>query len=333
MKFVTWNCNGALRKKYTVLDELDADILIIQECEDPSLSTRAYVEWAGDHLWTGKSKHKGIGVFSKKGITLKKLDWPDEGLQQFLPIRVNDSFNLLAVWAMQAQSPTYQYIGQFWKYLQLNKVELAESNTVICGDFNSNVIWDKKRRHWNHGDVVRELSDLGILSMYHQTSGERQGEETQPTLYMHRKLERPYHIDYVFVAKNLLNGGTLEIGHPDKWLSISDHMPIMFNLPLQTSKDSARDESRSQLREKIWEILPREENQYRFDDNNSGTEYTHNAIMDLWEKGLCVNDDRKKAVLLLHMIMFHDRMNSESGNFKFIDEHKDLIESILLQLT
>lgn len=232
MKIVTWNCNGAFRKKYESLDEFDADLLVIQECEDPSRSTSEYAAWAGNHLWTGYIKNKGIGVFARKGINLETLNWPDDNLQQFLPCRVNDSFNLIAVWTLQANSPTFQYIGQFWKYLQINKERMSGTNTVICGDFNSNVIWDKWDRWWNHSDVVRELAELGIHSMYHELMGEAQGKETAPTLFMHRKKDRPYHIDYAFATKNLMEDGSVTVGEPDTWLNHSDHMPLAFRLTM-----------------------------------------------------------------------------------------------------
>ena len=48
MKIVTWNCNGTLRKKFDKLDKLEADILVIQECENPSESTEIYQNWAGN---------------------------------------------------------------------------------------------------------------------------------------------------------------------------------------------------------------------------------------------------------------------------------------------
>lgn len=224
LKIVTWNCNGALRKKYDALEEFDADVLVVQECEDPAQSTKIYSDWAG------KNKNKGIGVFPRKGVTLAKLDWPDDDLQQFLPCRVNDSFNLLSVWTMQADSPTFQYIGQFWKYLQLNRERISGPNTVICGDFNSNVFWDKWDRWWNHSDVVKELQELDIHSIYHEFMSEEQGQETMPTLFLQRKREKPYHIDYAFVSKSLMDGSSLEVGHPDQWLEISDHMPMVFTV-------------------------------------------------------------------------------------------------------
>jgi len=230
LKIVTWNCNGAFRKKYDALAEFDADLLVIQECEDPDRSTTKYQEWAGDYHWFGQNKNKGIGIFPRNGIKVEKLNWPDDNLQQFLPCRVDDSFNLLAVWTMQANSPTFQYIGQLWKYLQINKDRLAEDHSVICGDFNSNVIWDKWDRWWNHSDVVKELGELGILSLYHELTGEEQGKETAPTLYLQRKQERPYHIDYAFASEALRENVSLSVGSAEQWLEISDHMPLSFTV-------------------------------------------------------------------------------------------------------
>ena len=62
MNIITWNCNGGLRNKIKEVDSLNGDILIIQECEDPTQSTPQYKEWAGDYLWIGTSKNKGIGI-------------------------------------------------------------------------------------------------------------------------------------------------------------------------------------------------------------------------------------------------------------------------------
>ena len=244
MKIVTWNCNGALRKKLVEADSLDAGVLIIQECEDPAQSTQDYQEWAGDYIWVGTNKNKGIGVFPKLGNTVEKLNWSGtfqiNGLQTessstswatrdlllFLPFKLNKQYNVLACWTKGKDSQVFGYMGQFWKYLQIHREDLNQKDTIIAGDFNSNAIWDKQDRWWSHTDTINELAAIKIESLYHHQTGEMQGQETQPTFYLHRKEAKPYHIDYIFMSSNLMENSKIELGKINSWLPVSDHMPI-----------------------------------------------------------------------------------------------------------
>jgi exonuclease III len=230
LKIVTWNCIGALRKKFDKLTELKADIYIIQECEDPTQTTnRLYQEWASNHLWMGDSKNKGIGIFADQNIKLQKLDWSnafrDHYVNHFLPCRINDQFNILGVWTHRNNSPNFAYIGQFWKYMQVNKKEFGQ--IIIAGDFNSNAVWDQWDRWWNHSDVVRDLEEMDIKSVYHLVKNEKQGNEQTPTFFLQRKLDKPYHIDYIFCNTPILKKVTkMKIGSRSEWIEISDHLPL-----------------------------------------------------------------------------------------------------------
>ncbi|MGN8225263.1 endonuclease/exonuclease/phosphatase family protein [Gracilimonas sp. BCB1] len=248
MKIVSWNCNGALRKKVKQLEQLDADIYIVQECEDPKRSTIKFSDWAGNYLWNGDSKNKGIGVFAKKNNKIRKLNWDDSfslndlntkspatkwktaDLKLFLPFNLNGKYSVLAAWTKGSRDHTFGYIGQLWKYLKIHRKDLDNNHSMIIGDLNSNSIWDRKDRWWNHTDVVQELSELGLVSLYHKKNGEIQGSESQPTFYLHRKKEKAYHIDYIFMNNEKVNNAKLKIGNPSKWLEFSDHMPLIIEL-------------------------------------------------------------------------------------------------------
>lgn len=209
MKIISWNCNGALRKKFDRMDQLDGDVYVIQECENPAHSDKAYQAWAGDgYIWQGENKNKGIGIFPKKGnqVSLehwfgrfeihlptsknKSLTWSTHELKQFIPFKINDQYTSLAVWTKGTEGLVFRYIGQFWKFLQIHRDDLKGNRTIILGDFNSNKQWDRLDGWWSHSDVVNELKEIGIQSLYHFVNNQPQGEESAPTFYLHKKLKR-----------------------------------------------------------------------------------------------------------------------------------------------
>lgn len=233
MRLATWNCNGALRRKLSEADALEADILVVQECENPAQFSGDYRDWAADYAWIGYGKSKGIGVFPRKGQSIEALNWESDGFELFLPVRIGGDIEVIAVWTQNASPSSTAYIGQFWHYLQLN-CEKFGPRTLIAGDLNSNAIWDKPRRVWNHSTCITTLEAAGFLSLYHLATGEAQGTESQSTFFLHRSALKPYHIDYVFANKAILGESSpvVSVGRYQDWIGCSDHMPIIVDFEL-----------------------------------------------------------------------------------------------------
>jgi hypothetical protein len=148
-----------------------------------------------------------FGEFTPTGFqnSSPTLTWNSNEVKLFLPAKVNDDITLLGVWTKKNHSEYFGYIGQFWKYLQIHKGKLSLGRTIVCGDFNSNVRWDKSDSWWNHSDVVQELENIGLQSVYHHVNNEKQGEETKPTLYHQKNIEKKYHVDYAFISDDLIS--------------------------------------------------------------------------------------------------------------------------------
>lgn len=231
MIIVSWNCGGAFRRKYTYLLKYNCDIMIVQECENPKEVNypKEIKSLMPNFIWVGDNKNKGLAIFSK--YKLENNLWNSGGNKYFISCKVNNEFDLLGVWCHYANSPTFGYIGQMWKYIQVNKENIRDKNILIGGDFNSNKIWDIWDRWWNHSDVFRELDDLDIKSLYHKCCNEEQGEETIGTLYHRKNIEKAYHIDYIMGSKRFYSSlKRFEIGDPQQWLQVSDHMPIFIEV-------------------------------------------------------------------------------------------------------
>lgn len=269
MKIVSWNCNGGFRGKLPfIIDKkfkythLDADIYVIQECEYPKKGDEEFEEYrkfAGkegkDYFWVGnESQEKGLGIFKKDdGVELKMLEF--EGNYEYLiAVRVNDSFNLLTVWTTEKSEKkgSDSYVETIHDFLEENKdnEELFDGTLMMCGDFNSNALFnykhkvkDKSGHAKNHTNLNKKLKKKGLYSVYHKLSGECSGEETRFTFFQARHLNVPYYLDYFYVNEKIINKTDLitfwgksrdkssnyfEILDREEWTNLSDHLPIVL---------------------------------------------------------------------------------------------------------
>ena len=234
MKLITWNCQGAFRKKAAQILLQRPDILVIPECEHPDkLVFNSTTPRPNDLLWVGDNVHKGLGVFSYGDYKFQLHEQHNADLKIILPIAVTGGqfdFTLFAIWANNREDPDGQYVEQIWKALHHYEQLLDNERAILTGDFNSNTIWDRPRRKGNHSAVVDKLAEKNIHSVYHGYLSQEQGKENDPTFYLYRNKEKPYHIDYCFSSAELYHKvKEVEIGKYEQWINYSDHTPLMVN--------------------------------------------------------------------------------------------------------
>ncbi|MBI3944266.1 MAG: endonuclease/exonuclease/phosphatase family protein [Chloroflexi bacterium] len=230
MRIVSWNCQGAFRKKAERIARYQPDIAVIQECECPEkLTFPADIPHPTVCVWFGASPSKGIGIFSYTAAQFETAADHDAAIHYCIPIKVSGScsLNLVAVWAMSHADRQMSYVGQVYRAIHTYRDFISQRETLLLGDLNSNKQWDSARKVGNHSHVVAALAGHGIASAYHEFFGEAQGAETQSTFFLQRKREKAYHIDYCFAPTHWLPRITcLTVGTYEEWLHLSDHTPI-----------------------------------------------------------------------------------------------------------
>ena len=233
----------AFRKKADIILKHQPDIVIVPECEHPDkLIFNAKTQKPADSLWFGKNLNKGLGIFSYCDFRFKVLDVHNDNFKMVIPIAVSNQhidFTLFAIWANHPEDPDGNYITQVWKAIHHYDTLITNRKTILAGDFNSNTIWDKPRREGNHSTVVKLLEAKGIYSVYHKHFNQQQGSEQHPTLYLYRKKDKPYHIDYCFASKDISDHlKSVEVGEYKFWCKYSDHIPVIvtFDTALYKAK-------------------------------------------------------------------------------------------------
>ncbi len=222
------------RKKSKFIEEYKPDILIVPECEHPDkLKFDINSVHPNEIFWYGTNVNKGLGVFSFTNYKISLLDFHEEKYRMKVQLKItngNSTYTIFAIWANNPQDRGYQYVGQVWKALNHYQNRIKKKNTLLIGDFNSNTMWDKPRREGNHTTVVGILADKGIESVYHKYFEQEQGKEEHPTLFLYRHQDKPYHIDYCFVSKNMVKKlKKVEVGEYENWIKMSDHMPLIID--------------------------------------------------------------------------------------------------------
>ncbi len=220
----------ALQKKLHILDELDGDIVVLQECSKKSIEF-LNVASPGCAIWIGKNLHKGLGVIVRQPLKITQFE--DLGLTWAAKVKITGSIDLevFAVWACASEQYDNRYIRQV--HLLIDRIENTRpaTNSVLIGDLNSNSIWDNKYRGRGHSSAVQRLGELGLTSAYHAFCNEAQGSEKSPTLFLRKQRKMPYHIDYVFLSESLAKSmRSVTVGSHDDWIRHSDHMPLIVEL-------------------------------------------------------------------------------------------------------
>jgi exodeoxyribonuclease-3 len=233
MKLMTWNCQGAFRKKYPRVAEIGPDLAVIQECEQPERIPWKFGQKPTAMLWFGQSPTKGLGIFSWTNLTFQALETYDTSLRYCIPIQVTSpfQFHLLAVWAMDHLKDAHSYSAQVYQAAGLYREFIQQADTVFIGDYNSSKRTTPPSRLGNHATLTQSLHDLWLVSAYHQFFFEPQGQEKQSTYFRGRKMDRPSHIDYVYIPSRWTRRlKKVQVGDPAVWLEHSDHCPVIVEI-------------------------------------------------------------------------------------------------------
>ena len=224
----------AFRKKYQKVMDLKPDLLVLQECENElklkdDLSSLNYNQL----IWYGKNPNKGVAVIAFNEVNIEFNEDHDESIEYVVPIKLyvkDRDINLSAIWAMpHRESRARSYVVEIWAAINYYS-DLFEKDSMLIGDFNSNAIWDHKRKVGNHTELISFLNTKNIYSVYHQLTNSEHGAEKHPTLYLTKNEAKPYHMDYCCASHSLFGEDTtIEIGRYDEWIELSDHMPVIID--------------------------------------------------------------------------------------------------------
>jgi len=230
MRIVTWNCcRGKFAAKTPFVGELAPDVAVIQECARPE-GESPRVRWVGDN------PNQGLAVLTSADFVAEPMAVDAEVPRWMVPFRITGpvEFTLVAVWALPDRGC---YSRAVCHGIDALSDLIARGPAVVTGDFNSNPVFDRKRRDWTYATIEARLHALGLASAYHAVHREAPGAETRATYYHTWRQDLAYHLDYCFVPRAWLPSiERVDVGSFEAWKGRSDHRPVTVDVLLDSSR-------------------------------------------------------------------------------------------------
>ena len=234
MKIVSWNCRHGFYNlgKYKKIRELDADIYVILEFNTVADTDDEYEEFIKNKkvlMYYDEDiggRNKGIAIIAKEDIELKDNNWYYD-YNDFLSVRVKDSFDLVVVWTHEyvkedgkwVKKGNNEYIRRIEEYLRRYKDELINSdNLVMCGDFNIDLASNKEDKDY----FIKLLEEYGYESIYHKEFDEGFGEESTKTFF---NKDGAFYIDYLFSNTEFIS--CFDVGEKDDYVE-NDYIKLLI---------------------------------------------------------------------------------------------------------
>jgi hypothetical protein len=248
LRLVEWNVAMSLHTKAHMLAALQPTVAILPESAHPDRTGRALEAIGatpGQWQWIGSNPNKGLLAVAFGGWSLQVDERYDPGYQWVMPLHLTGPrrIRVLAVWDMNHRGKGHdaaRRLGACRASMDHYEDFLAGDSdlTLISGDFNNSVFWDKPTKGTKFSDFMDRLESRGMVSAYHFHNQCERGTEPDPTLWWTRNSEKPYHIDYTFVSRpETVEAVTMGL-HAD-WIAHSDHSPMTVDFRI-LSRDEVR---------------------------------------------------------------------------------------------
>ncbi len=232
MRFVSWNINRGLLRDLPRVVELGTDIAVLCEASltaPPSTFDMPEASWVG----AGELEDRGLVVAGFGTQVVGLAERPGQG-RWTVAANTDAGFGVLGIWTCPKSGP---YGPEAAASISAYREFLTEQPCIVAGDFNVSPNGNEDLRTGVLRGIFDDLADLGYTSAYHHFTGTPFGDETHATYFHRYHQDEPFHIDFVFMHRELIERlSAVRVGTFEDWVAgtpelagHSDHVPLIVD--------------------------------------------------------------------------------------------------------